>query len=53
MKEYKVIWEESHSAIVKANSKEEAEEKALNGEYEGEPQSEQLTAYPKAFEVEE
>ena len=36
MPTYKVIWQESNSAIIKAKSKEEAREMALNGEIEAE-----------------
>ena len=51
MARYRVIWEERKYTIVEANSKEEAEERVMNGEF-ARDFSEELTTMPEAFEEE-
>ena len=50
MKKYKVIWEERHYAIVKANSPDEAEEMVMNGEFDKDF-SDEITSELQAFEI--
>jgi hypothetical protein len=49
MTSYKVVWEVSKEAIVNADSQEEAVEKVLSGDVDG--QEAEITAPPEAFEV--
>ena len=48
MKNYRVIWEVSKEAFVKAKNEEEAIEKVMSGEVDGEEI--EITASPGAFE---
>lgn len=52
MKTYNVIWEERMSVNVQANSKEEAEQKVHDCEYQDDQVSSELSLYPEAYEVE-
>jgi len=52
MKEFKIVWEERKTAIVKANSKEEAEDKFMSGEFDVQSiHDEEITQLPEAFEL--
>jgi len=48
-KKYNVRWEESHRVVVKADSEEEAIEKAMEGQ--GVDKGSEMTAMPEAEQV--
>lgn len=48
---YKVVWEVSKEAIVEAETEDEAIEKVMNGDVDGEEN--EITSPPEAFEEED